>query len=118
MDPLITVNGLAYPDPITYKPSMEPLGQWERNANGILVGDLVAYKIKLNITWGVLNGSQYQTLLAAVHPFFVTVQYLDPRTNGYSTGEFYASPRSGSLALRDEAGINWWQDVAFNLIER
>lgn len=118
MEPLITVNGIAFPAPISYKPDIEPLGSWERNANGQLVGDLIAFKTKLNLSWGLLDGAQYSLLLAAVHPFFVTVKYLDPRTNSYTTGEFYASPRSGTLALRDESGTNWWKDVAFNLIER
>lgn len=118
MEALITVNGIPYPDPVSYKPDLEPLGTWERNANGLLVGDLIGYKVKLNLGWGMLSGELYSTLLAAVNPFFVAVRYLDPRTNGYSVGEFYASPRSGTLALRDEAGVNWWKDVAFNLIER
>jgi hypothetical protein len=118
MDALITVNGQAYPDPVDYKPDTEPLGVWERNANGDLVGDLVAYKTKLNLNWGMLTGQQLQTLLGAVAPFFVAVQYLDPRTNGFSTGEFYASARSATLALRDDSGVNWWKDVSFNLIER
>lgn len=116
---LITVNGVDFPDPDMYKPDLEPLGQWERNANGDLVGDLVAYKRKLNLTWGMLPGNLYQTLLSAVRPFFVTVRFYDPSAGGFATGTFYASPRSGELALIDDSdGTYWWRGVAFNLIER
>lgn len=117
MDALITVNGLAFPDPVEYKPDVEPLGSWERNANGNLVGDLVAYKAKLNLKWGILDGTQFSLLLSAVAPFFITVRYFDPRVNGYTTGEFYASSRSGTMVYRDETTTKW-KDVAFNLIER
>ena len=117
MEALITVNGVAYPDPDSYKPSIEPLGEWERNANGDLVGDLIAYKAKLTMTWGVLDGEKFMLLLNAKNPFFVTVRYFDPRVNGYSTGEFYASPKSGELALRTPTQT-FWKGVAFNLVER
>lgn len=117
MEALITVNGLPYPDPDSYKPSIEALGEWERNANGKLVGDLIAYKAKLNLSWGMLDGEKFQTLIQAQKPFFVTVRYFDPRVNGYSTGEFYASAQSGEMALRTPTET-WWKGVAFNLIER
>ena len=117
MEALITINGVAYPDPDSYKPSIEPLGEWERNANGVLVGDLIAYKTKLTLSWGMLSGQQFQRLLNAQKPFFVTVKYFDPRENGYTTGEFYASPQSGELAMRTKTET-WWKGVAFNLIER
>lgn len=117
MEALITINGVPYPDPDSYKPGIEPLGEWERNANGVLVGDLIGYKMKLTLTWGMLDGEKFQQLLAAQNPFFVTVRYFDPRVNGYSEGEFYASPRSGDMALRTPTQT-WWKGVAFNLIER
>ena len=117
MEALIMINGVEYPDPISYKPSIEPLGEWERNANGTLVGDLIAYKMKLQLSWGMLEGEKFQALLQAQNPFFVTVTYWDPRVNGYNTGEFYASPQSGELALRTGTKT-FWKGVAFNLIER
>lgn len=117
MKALITIDGIEYPDPDSYKPSIEPLGEWERNANGKLVGDLIGYKAKLTLTWGMLDGEKFQALLNAQNPFFVTVKYFDPRVNDYTTGEFYASPRSGEMALRTETQT-WWRGVAFNLIER
>lgn len=117
MEALITVNGVEYPDPDSYKPSIEPLGEWERNANGDLVGDLIAYKIKLTLSWGMLDGEKFQMLLNSQDPFFATVRYWDPRVNGYDTREFYASPQSGELALRTESKT-FWKGVAFNLVER
>lgn len=115
---LITINGVEYPDPVTYKPGIEPLGVWARNADGYLVGDLVAFKTKLELSWGILRGDQYSTLLNGVLPFFVDVTYWDPRVNDFATSEFYASPRTGLLALVDDSGVYWWKDVSFNLVER
>lgn len=117
MEALLTVNGVAFPDPVGYKVDVEPLGEWARNANGDLVGDLVAYKVKLNLSWGVLDGTKFSLLLNSNVPFFATVRYWEPRTNGFETKQFYASPQSGEIALRDSHGI-LWKNVAFNLVER
>lgn len=117
MEALITVNGIVFPDPVNYQPEIESLGSWERNALGDLVGDLVAYKAKLNFTWNMLTNVQYQLLLSAVNPFFITVKYFDPRNSGFTTGTFYAGPRGATLAMRKNGEV-WWKDVSFNLIER
>jgi len=118
MDALITVNGTAFPDPVQYDPSVEPIGNWDRNAKGYLVGDLVGYKAKLTLAWEFLTGVQFKMLINAVAPFFVTVKYWDAAEDGYSIKQFYASARSGKLALRRPDGSTVWKGCAFNLIER
>ena len=115
----LIVNGIDYtPDLVGYTVNIEPIGQWERNAYGRLVGDLIAYKSKLSLSWGILKADKFSLLLNSLAPFFVTVQYDDPKSNAVATSDFYASPRTGSLAFIDTEGVNWWRDVSFNLIER
>jgi hypothetical protein len=116
MNPLLMINGKIFPDPDEYKMEIEPLGSFERNANGLLVGDLVAVKRKINCTWKILEGKYYSELIAAVLPFFIAVGYTLP---GGESGkaEMYVSPQSGKLIFRKN-GENWWGGVTLSLIER
>ncbi|MDR2649135.1 MAG: hypothetical protein LBB94_05385 [Clostridiales bacterium] len=114
---VLKIDGAEYPQPDAYKVDVEPVGRWERNSEGMLVGDFVAYKTKLFATWGVLSGEQLSAILGGVDTFWLTIEYLDPRTNGYSTGTFYASPRSSPLIFQKN-GKTYWKDVSFNLIEQ
>jgi len=112
---MITINGVALPGLSTYKVDTEPIGSFERNANGKMVGDLVAIKTKLNCTWDALEGRYVDILRSAVAPFYVTVTYLD--IGGmYSTKNMYTSPMSASLAFV-RGGITIWKGVTANLIE-
>jgi hypothetical protein len=95
---------------------VEPLGSFERNANGLLGGDLVAVKRKISCTWKLLEGGYYGALIAAVAPFFVTVVYTLPDGSS-GTAMMYASPQSGKLVFRKD-GENFWGGVTISLIER
>ncbi len=117
MEPIIRINGTPFPNPSDYKVDIEPLGNFERNANGMMVGDLIAVKTKLGCSWAMLEGEYYALLINAVDPFFVKVTYLTP-SGGYETKEMYSSPQSGQLALRTGNGEYWWKSVTCNLIER
>lgn len=113
---MITIGGIEFPGLSDFKIDTEPLGSFERNAKGLLVGDLIAIKTKLNCKWATLDNEYLSKLRSAAAPFFVKVKYLD--TDGsYVTKEMYPSPQSASLAfVRD--GKTVWKDVTINLIER
>ena len=112
---MITINGVELPGLSTYKVDTEPIGSFERNANGRMVGDLVAIKTKLNCTWNVLEDRYVDILRSAAMPFYVSVTYLDI-DGAYSTKDMYTSPMSASLAFV-RGGVAWWQSVTVNLIE-
>lgn len=60
-----------------------------RNANGDTVIDVINMKRKLYITLRHTMVAEMQNFLAAVAPYQVTVEYLDPRTNTLQTANVY-----------------------------
>ena len=111
---MVTINGIELPGLKKYKVDTEPIGHFERNSNGRMVGDLIAIKTKLNCTWEALEGRHADMIRAAVRPFYMSVTYLD-LDGTYSTKDMYTSPQASELAfVRD--GVPRWGFTA-NLIE-
>ncbi len=112
---MVTINGVELPGMREYKIDIEPLGSFERNANGKLVGDLIDIKTKISCSWEILEGKYVDMLMKAVKPFFIKVKYLDI-DGSYKTKDMYTSPQSASLALMRNNKM-WWKSVSINLIE-
>ncbi len=117
LDALIVLDGVEFPNPDEYKVEIEPIGTFERNANGVLVGDLLDNKVRINISWGMLEDMYYKRILQACDPYFVDVTYYDPRAGEYSSAKMYVASRSGKLAVCNGCEI-WWSKVSVSLIER
>lgn len=71
---------------------------WSANTgrldSGYFVGDLIAIKRKLNITWGPCNKDEAKLILDATKQQFVGIEYTtENKTTG--TGEFYWGDLSG-----------------------
>lgn len=66
---------------------------WSSNTgrldSGYFVGDLVAIKRKLDISWGPMNRTDAQKVLTAVNSKFVTIQYNNETSATPVQGEFY-----------------------------
>jgi hypothetical protein len=60
-----------------------------RNANGDTVLDVINTKRKIYVTLRHTTFAEMQSFLAAVEPFQVTVNYLDPKTNTLKTANTY-----------------------------
>jgi hypothetical protein len=65
-----------------------------RTASGKMVGDVIAIKTKMEITFPPLSGEQVMKLDAALEPAFIEVYFKDPRKNAYTTKTFYAGTPS------------------------
>lgn len=111
------IDGVKVPTPQTYGWSLEDIdsgeGTGRNNADGEMFRDRVATKRKLSFTWPPMSDSDTSTLLQALRPVFVTVQYLDALTGGYTTGTFYAGPQSANCGHRSR-----WTGIKANLIEK
>lgn len=114
---ILKINGIELPDPTDYKVDVEPVGHFERNANGYLVGDLIGVKTKISCAWAMLSDVYFEEILAAAAPYFVNVTYLDPQINGLVTKEMILSPQSASLAVC-RAEEKWWANVSVAFTER
>lgn len=71
---------------------------WSANTgrldNGYFVGDLIATKRKLNITWGACTASDAQKIINAVNKKFVEIQYT-AEDGSVKSGNFYWGDASG-----------------------
>ena len=115
----IKIGGVEMPPVKELTVTREPI--WSKNtgrsANGTMVGDIVAYKTKLQITFVPLSDSQAAVLAAATRPAFFDVRYHDPEDNEKKTVKMYA----GSLPFKVYSyveGFPRYVGTAISLIEK
>ena len=90
-----------------------------RNANGRMVRDIIAQKVKLECTWGALNPTQAQTILRLIRSPFFTISYIDPEGGAMTTKTFYAGDRSApSYSWNPRFRRMAWEGLRVNFIER
>jgi len=111
------INDRQMPPPDAYHVGFETLGSFERNANGNLVGDLVAVKTTLTVGWKMLDDASCKQILGSAKPFFVSVDYYDPDAGERIRKTMFARPGGGKVAL-DAGGGLWWRDVGCVFVER
>lgn len=114
---MLSVNDYNYPPPVSYRLELEPVGSFERNANGELVGDLVAVKRKLSCGFSMLADEDFQQLLAAVREYLVAVEFENPETGESVSCDMYISLKGGSMALRS-GGVSYWSGVTCEFTEK
>ena len=88
-----------------------------RDLNGDLRRNRVGTKRRLDITCRPLKESEAKTLLTALMPEWLTVQYYDPQA-GIVTKTMYANNNPASFLLRKDDGTEYWTGITFPLIER
>ena len=89
----IKIGGVEMPPIKEMTITREPL--WSKNtgrsADGTMIGDIVARKVTLKITFVPLSDIQAAALAAATRPAFFNVKYHDPDENATRTARMYAS---------------------------
>jgi len=113
----IVIDGVGLPAPDSFGVEYKPIGSFERNANGNLVGDLVATKTAVAAGWKMLDDAGFRRILAHTKPFFANVEYYDPERGARVRKLMHTVPGGGSVAL-DASGRVWWKDVSCVFIER
>lgn len=114
---LLLINGVGMPEPASLVVSEEDIGKWERNANATMIGEIIATKAKIELSWSYLSAADLSKLLTAIKPTFFNATYTDPVANALRTSTFYKGGRS--MPVMDCInGVIRYKDVKFNLIER
>jgi len=114
---VLEINNSPFPAPAEYALGMEPVGKFERNANGALVGDLTAMKTRLSCAWGMLPGAEYARLYNAARNYFARVRFTGQ--DGAETElDMTVQLREGALKLHREGDELWWGGVACEFVER
>jgi hypothetical protein len=113
----IRIDGAEFASPDNYGISYERIGEFERNAGGNLVGDLVAVKRVVSAGWKIMSGQDYGRLVRGAKPVFARVWYFDPDMGEMVESIMYVRPGRGRIAFAKEGGF-WWRDVSCEFIER
>ena len=114
---LISIGGVALPTPTEFQVGVQDISKAERNANGNMIIERIATKIKLFFTYSYLTSSELSLILQKTAPAYYNVTYLDPQTNSFKTGSFYCGDRNvGMVDYID--GKPRYKELTFNLIER
>lgn len=102
--------------PSTYFPSIEILENSNRNANGKLIRELIANKIKLNITWNYMSQEELEVLQTLRKLGSFDCEYLD--TDGtYKTIEVYCGNLTAVPLHTNNGYVVDWKEINANFIE-
>ena len=88
-----------------------------RTLDGLMHRGRVSTKIRMDITCRPMTAAEASIVLNAILPEFVTVEYDDPMY-GRKTSTMYSNNNPASFLLQKEDGTEWWDGIAFPLIER
>ena len=89
-----------------------------RAMNGDMQRDRIATKIRWDVTCRPLKSAELSTVLQAIQPEYVTLQYTDPITNTTQSAVFYSNNIPASYSHRTPAGEEWWVGFTFPLIQK
>ena len=89
-----------------------------RTLDALMHRSRVASKIRLDISCKPLTDSEASTVLNAIYPEYVTVQYTDPQAGGLVTRTMYSNNTPASYLLNREGQDDLWDGITFPLVER
>lgn len=94
----IIIDGVTMPTPALGGLTIKKEKVWSNNtgrvANGDMVGDLIAIKYTLEITWPMLSRADAAKIDAAISPAFFNVTFTDPGSNSRITKRCYSNTPS------------------------
>lgn len=117
----LSINGNVVKTPKTFKVNYQTIDADSsgRNADGRMVRDIIAEKVKLEIEWGPLDDVTGRTLLNAIDNSFFSVTYPDAKTGSQVTKTFYSGDRSlPAYSWNDSFSKIKWESFSTNFIEQ
>ena len=113
----IKANNVTLPSPVEIKVGNEII--WSantgRSSTGLMIGDVVAEKMTIEISWGVLSKSEYNTiknnLQSGFHPFKLSIDGTD------TTIQAYRGTLTGEL-LGTMGGVTYYKSAAVSIIQQ
>jgi len=117
---VLVINGVTIsPDPNQFQWVLTDLSSDNsgRSANGTMMKDRIAQKVKISPQWAFLTQAQASTLLQALNAnIFFTVTYPDPLQGTTVTNTFYVGDRTVPM-FSYQNGVAGWENIAFDLIQ-
>lgn len=118
---LITVDGVAWPEPSEYSANTSTIVDSGRNVQGMVVGAVVRSGVsKIEVKWRYLTAQQWASVIGPFDTnFYVYVRFYDQSSAGYVTKQMYVSDRKAGMWRRHpETGeIMGWTGCSLSLVE-
>ncbi len=117
----LKINGVAVKPPQEFSVGLQDIhaDSSGRNANGDMVIDIIAAKVKIELKWGPLSDIEISTILKSIDSPFFSIEYPDPKVGGQITKTFYKGDRTTpSYSWNDKFKQVKWNGLVVNFIER
>lgn len=121
MTDLVTVAGVALPEPSYYDASTSTIVDSARNVSGYVVGSVVRHDVaKVQLKWRYLTARQWANILSLfTDNFYNNVTFFNQATADYTTRQMYVGDRSAGMWRRHpETGeVMGWTECSLSLVE-
>ena len=121
MKALVTVSGVALPEPSEYSGNTSTIVDSGRNVSGYVIGSVVRHDVaKVELKWRYLTVAQWASVLSLfTHNFYNSVTFFNQATGTYTTRQMYVSDRSAGMWRRHpETGeVMGWTGCSLSLVE-
>lgn len=121
MTALVTVSGVALPEPSEYSGNTSTIVDSGRNVSGYVIGSVVRHDVaKVELKWRYLTVAQWASVLSLfTHNFYNNVTFFNQATGTYTTRQMYVSDRSAGMWRRHpETGeVMGWTGCSLSLVE-
>lgn len=122
---LVTVAGVALPEPSTYSGNTSTLVDSARNVEGYMIGSVIRDDVaKIEMTWRYLTVAQWADInrlfkRSAGGEFINSVTFFDQSAGTYITRQMYVSDRTAGMWRRDPSNgsVMGWTDCKLSLVE-
>lgn len=122
---LVTVAGVALPEPSTYTGNTSTLVDSARNVDGVMIGSVIRDDVaKVELQWRYLTVQQWAMInklfkRSAGGAFINSVRFFDQSSGAYITRQMYVSDRQANMFRRDPqtGAVMGWLECKLSLVE-
>ena len=121
MTTLVTVAGVALPEPSEYSASTSTLVDSGRNVSGYVIGSVIRHDVaKVELKWRYLTARQWADILSLfTNNFYNQVRFFNQATADYTTRQMYVGDRSAGMWRRHPSTgeVMGFVDCSLSLVE-
>ena len=121
MKALVTVAGVALPEPSEYSANTSTLVDSARNVSGYVIGSVIRADVaKVELKWRYLTAQQWASVLSLfTNSFYNSVTFFNQATADYTTRQMYVGDRQAGMWRRHpETGeVMGFVDCSLSLVE-